>query len=342
MGKRKKGKEGKEGYFSMKIERRRGRERTLSARFQRSNLSENSNLTLCAPELFPAPSPEKGEGEGGKAREGERGSNLWLCSFVNYLLFFVFFFFLATNFFAPPSASFPLCSVIPFFLPFLPNSYVFTSPISKSDVNCNDKFWSSGCAKDYCSKFDAAGTKSAHVMSIPYFMSAGLSPFLGMVVDKVGNRAVIASIAPVMLLAVHGALGFSSGSPVLPLIGQGMAYSLFAAVLWPSVPLTVEEKSVGTAYGLITAVQNAGLAGFPIVISTIYAASGNEYIPHVETFFMACAAGGLVVGFFLNFMDGRRGGFLNARNVEERREEIAREEREERAAKDPPTPLIST
>ncbi|KAM3568760.1 hypothetical protein VYU27_009123, partial [Nannochloropsis oceanica] len=47
-------------------------------------------------------------------------------------------------------------------------------------------------------------------------------------------------------------------SPSVPLIGQGLAYSAFAAVLWPSVPFTVPEDRVGVAYGLTTAIQNGG------------------------------------------------------------------------------------
>jgi hypothetical protein len=101
-------------------------------------------------------------------------------------------------------------------------SYVFSS-LTEDDVDCNDNFWSKGCTKEYCTESDDAATEAAHVMSIPYFISAGLSPILGLVVDKVGNRAIIASIAPLMLLVVHGALGFTDGSPVLPLIGQGVA-----------------------------------------------------------------------------------------------------------------------
>ena len=220
-------------------------------------------------------------------------------------------------------------------------SYVFDK-VTADDVDCNDKFWSSGCTKDYCSESDDASTQAAHVMSIPYFISAGMSPFLGLIVDKVGNRAIMATFAPIMLIGVHSTLGFSDGSPVLPLIAQGLAYSLFAAVLWPSVPLTVEEKSVGTAYGLITAIQNAGLAGFPILISTLYNASGEQYLPNVEIFFVVCACGGLLVGLALNVMDGRRGGLLNARDVEGKRAENERREAEGRMPDGPPTPLMST
>ena len=124
--------------------------------------------------------------------------------------------------------------------------------LTSSDVDCDDDFWSLGCTKDYCEGKDDASTTASKVMSIPYLMSFGLSPFLGFAVDKIGCRAILASVAPFLLFIVHLVLGLTSGSPVLPLIGQGVAYALFAAVLWPSVPFTVEPKSIGTAYGLIT------------------------------------------------------------------------------------------
>ena len=35
--------------------------------------------------------------------------------------------------------------------------------------------------------------------------------------------------------------------------------------MWPCVPLVVEEKRVGTAFGLMTAIQNLGLTFFPFM-----------------------------------------------------------------------------
>ncbi len=212
------------------------------------------------------------------------------------------------------------------------DSYVFYD-LEDSDIDCNDKFWKDGCTADYCKASEDAASKSAQIMSIPYFMSAALSPVLGFVVDKVGRRAIIASLAPLMLIAVHLSLGFTSGSPVFPLIGQGIAYSLFAAVLWPSVPFSVEEKSIGTAYGLITAIQNSGLAAFPLIISVIYNNSDNKYIPNVEIFFVACAVCGVFVGLALNIMDAKRGGLLNAPAVGKKPEDDV---------DTPPTPQMQT
>jgi len=89
-----------------------------------------------------------------------------------------------------------------------------------TDVDCNDDFWSIGCTMDYCDGQTDASKKASQIMSIPYFMSAALSPFLGFAVDRIGYRALIASLAPVLLCAVHLTLAYTDGSPVLPLVGQ--------------------------------------------------------------------------------------------------------------------------
>jgi hypothetical protein len=131
-------------------------------------------------------------------------------------------------------------------------------------------------------------------------------------VDKFGMRAVIATLAPTALLIVHSLLGFTSVDPVGPLVGQGLSYSGFAAVLWPSIPLVVEPKYIGLGYGFVTAVQNIGLACFPLIIATIYIQSGERYIPNVELFFMCLAAFGMLVGLYLNYYDINNNNIFNS------------------------------
>jgi cyanate permease len=43
----------------------------------------------------------------------------------------------------------------------------------------------------------------------------------------------------------------------------GAAFVLVPAAMWPAVPLIVKKEHVGTAFGLITFIQNIGLALFP-------------------------------------------------------------------------------
>ncbi|KAL7443929.1 hypothetical protein ACHAXM_010939 [Skeletonema potamos] len=233
------------------------------------------------------------------------------------------------------------CSIAQTQAPLLPTSVNFTSTASEKssqwenqtyeyhnltihDVSCSDPFWNSACTSDYCEKLSVATEHAGKVMSIPYLISALSSPPLGLVVDKIGRRAQIATLASGVLFIVHFTMAVSNSSPVLPLVGQGIAYSCYAAVIWPSVPLTVDKKFTGTAFGVITSVQNIGLGIFPLIIASIYNASGNLYIPNVEFFFMGCAGIGVMIGLLLSTLDRRYGGKLNgtsdARRADESRE----------------------
>lgn len=58
-------------------------------------------------------------------------------------------------------------------------------------------------------------------MSIPYIISAILSPPLGFAVDIYGMRAIIAAVAPGILIIVHLLLGYTDVNVIIPLIGQG-------------------------------------------------------------------------------------------------------------------------
>lgn len=197
--------------------------------------------------------------------------------------------------------------------------------LMEKDVDCGDAFWRHACTADYCKAQKAATEMSGRVMSIPYLFSAILSPFFGHVVDRIGRRAVIAVWASVLLVMVHLSLAWSHASPVVPLIGQGLAYVCYAAVIWPSVPLTVRKESVGTAFGAMTAIQNVGLALFPLVIALIYKESHDRYVPNVEYFFVGCAMMGTVIGFYLNVLDRKRGGVLNKASQQQQQPPVSSE-----------------
>mmetsp|Transcript_20330 Transcript_20330/g.30528 ORF Transcript_20330/g.30528 Transcript_20330/m.30528 type:complete len:594 (+) Transcript_20330:76-1857(+) len=191
-------------------------------------------------------------------------------------------------------------------------SYEFEN-LTSNDVDCSDEFWSKACTKDYCAAQQRATETGGRVMSIPYILSAILSPFIGYAIDRIGYRANCLCLAPALLMIVHLVFALTDSSPVIPLVGQGLAYALYAAVVWPSVPLTVSGGS-GTAFGIITAIQNFSLAGTPLLVAAINAANHDSYLPNVEFFFIGCAALGIIFGILLNVFDRRSGGALNKTN----------------------------
>ena len=89
-----------------------------------------------------------------------------------------------------------------------------------------------------------------------------LAPFAGQLVDRVGRRATFMIVGSLILIPCHLAMGLTRIYPVYPMIALGFAFVLVPAALWPSVPLIVRNERVGTAFGLMTAIQNIGLASF--------------------------------------------------------------------------------
>src|SRR5260370_20796226 len=61
-------------------------------------------------------------------------------------------------------------------------------------------------------------------------------------------------------------VGYTQGGLYVPMAMMGIAFSLIPGVMWPSVDYIVEQSKLGTAYGLMTMIQNIGLAGFNLLI----------------------------------------------------------------------------
>lgn len=168
-------------------------------------------------------------------------------------------------------------------------------------------------AKTCTSQLDAEH-KASFVMGIPYTMSAILSPFLGGAIDKVGGRAILSMVSSIALIAVHSSISLMRDADLndlyAPLVFQGLSYAVFAAALWPSVPYVVKRHQTGTAYGIMTAIQNGGLALFPVIIGAISSHTNNDY-SKVEWFFVGLAVLGLATAITLNIVDYRNGSVLN-------------------------------
>ena len=157
-------------------------------------------------------------------------------------------------------------------------------------------------------KWGYSVTAAGRITSIIIFASMILAPVLGRVVDKIGRSGTLMMAGSVMLIPCYLVMGFTHVSPVVPMVVIGLAFSLVPAALWPSVPLLVDAKSVGTAFGLLTMVQNLGLATFPWVVGALRDAT------RTYTSGMAVFAGlgllGFVFATLLKRADARSGGGL--------------------------------
>jgi len=99
--------------------------------------------------------------------------------------------------------------------------------------------------------------------SVVYTMSLPLSPFFGLVVDRTRRNTGWVVLAVVITGTAHGLMAlahYTNMSPWVPVIMIGLGYSMLACSLWPAVSYLVPQNKLGTAYGLMQAIQNLGLA----------------------------------------------------------------------------------
>lgn len=93
-----------------------------------------------------------------------------------------------------------------------------------------------------------------------------LTPLFGLLADTVGKRPFLMMIGSALLIPVYMLMAYTNLNLFVPMIMMGIAFSLIPAVMWPSVALIVEQEKLGTAYGLMTMIQNIGLFGFNLLI----------------------------------------------------------------------------
>jgi MFS family permease len=92
------------------------------------------------------------------------------------------------------------------------------------------------------------------------------TPLFGLWVDRVGKRALLMMFGSSLLIPVYLIMAYTQISLYVPMAMMGVAFSLIPAVMWPSVAYIVDQSKLGTAYGLMTMIQNIGLFGLNLLI----------------------------------------------------------------------------
>src|SRR5215469_11337593 len=92
------------------------------------------------------------------------------------------------------------------------------------------------------------------------------TPAFGLFVDRLGKRALLMMFGSMLLIPVYLMMAYTNVSLYVPMAMMGVAFSLIPAVMWPSVAYIVDQSKLGTAYGLMTMIQNIGLAGLNLLV----------------------------------------------------------------------------
>jgi MFS family permease len=138
-----------------------------------------------------------------------------------------------------------------------------------------------------------AGQLNAYVFLAAIFAT----PAFGFMVDRVGRRAAFMALGCFLLAAVFPILAFTKLNLWVGTVFIGIAFSLVPAVLWPAVPYLVAPNRLGTAYGLMTMIENIGMTIFNLAAGGLNdanragPANPSGYTPMLWMFFVLSLLG---------------------------------------------------
>ncbi|PKQ65202.1 hypothetical protein BZG02_04350 [Labilibaculum filiforme] len=160
----------------------------------------------------------------------------------------------------------------------------------------------------FLNKFNLSIKESGFISSMLPIGTMIFTPLFGFFVDKYGKAASLMIYGSIILVVVHLTFAFTNLSPYVLMVILGLAFSLVPASMWPSVAKMVDEKRIGSAYGLMFSVQNLGLWAFPILAGVVLDSTNPtaaETLDYTYTMIMFAGLGiiGLVFALLLKRED---------------------------------------
>jgi len=178
-------------------------------------------------------------------------------------------------------------------------------------------------------KFGMSPSTASTLNSIVYIISAVMSPILGFMIDKSGRNLLWVLAAVFLTGLAHAMMAFTFITPWIAMSMMGVSYSMLASALWPMVSLVIEERQLGSAYGLMQSFQNLGLAVVAIIAGSLVDNYGYLIL---EVFFIDSLCIALMSTVLLLVVDSSRDGVLNMtpkQRTELKRSTQEKEKREE-------------
>jgi MFS family permease len=127
--------------------------------------------------------------------------------------------------------------------------------------------------------------QAGRLNSYVFLAAAYVTPVFGLLLDRTGRNNLLLVIGSLLLPASFIVLGLVPAGAGISTALLGLSFSLLPAVLWPTVPKYTTPANLGTAYGLMTTLQNAGLfaanlaAGYINDVNKASASNPGGYAP---------------------------------------------------------------
>ena len=81
-------------------------------------------------------------------------------------------------------------------------------------------------------------------------------------------------LGTLLLIPVFLMMAYTNITLYVPMAMLGFAFTLVPAIIWPSVAYLVPQRTLGTALGLMTMVQNIGMASLNWILGRANDAAG--------------------------------------------------------------------
>jgi MFS family permease len=108
---------------------------------------------------------------------------------------------------------------------------------------------------------------------IPLLSMIGM-PLFGILVDKIGKRALLMAIGSAILVPPFLLMSYTHVPLIVSMAMLGVAFALVPAVLWPAVTYLVPERRLGSAYALLSFFQQVGWGSMSPAIGFVNDAAG--------------------------------------------------------------------
>lgn len=92
-----------------------------------------------------------------------------------------------------------------------------------------------------------------------FFAAIFATPIFGLIADRFGQRTLLLTLGALLMPVTFFILWATDMSLWVSTILMGISFSVIPAVIWPATAMLVEPKRLGTAFGLISVLQNLGL-----------------------------------------------------------------------------------
>jgi len=171
-------------------------------------------------------------------------------------------------------------------------------------------------------KFQLSLRLSGALSSLMIWGTIVFIPIVGWFVDNKGKIASLLLYGSGLLFFSHLVLATTRLTPYLAIVVLGLAFTLVPAALWPAVPRIVDERRVGTAYGIMTWTQSLGILTFPYLagritdlsnpgVTTELVRGGRALLDYSNTSLMFAGLGvmSFVFAVMLKKEDSRKSGF---------------------------------